>query len=43
MGRLREEYSNDGLHLSPLGYEAMAEAIFSRAVNGIVSKHLVGL
>ena len=41
-GRLREEYSNDGLHLSPLGYEAMAEAIFFGAVSGIVSKHLTG-
>lgn len=39
-GRLREEYSNDGLHLSPLGYKAMAEAIFSGAVSVIVSKHL---
>jgi len=39
-GRLRDEYSNDGLHLSALGYEAMAEAIFSGAVNGIVSKRL---
>jgi len=39
-GRLREEYSDDGLHLSPQGYEAMAEAIFLGAVSGIVSKHL---
>jgi len=35
-GRLREEYSNDGLHLSPLGYEAMAEAIFSEAVQEMI-------
>jgi lysophospholipase L1-like esterase len=39
-GRLKEEYSNDGLHLSPLGYETVAEAIFSDAVSGIVSKRL---
>ena len=39
-GRLREEYSNDGLHLSPLGYEAMAEAIFSDAVRGMVEDYL---
>ena len=39
-GRLKEEYSNDGLHLSPLGYEAVAEAIFSGAVSGMVSKRL---
>jgi len=35
-GRLRAEYSNDGLHLSPLGYETMAEAIFSEAVRGMI-------
>jgi acyl-CoA thioesterase I len=34
--RLRREYSNDGLHLSAAGYEAMAEAIFSGAVIGIL-------
>lgn len=39
-GRLRREYSNDGLHLSPAGYESMAEAIFSEAVVGIVLRHL---
>jgi lysophospholipase L1-like esterase len=39
-GRLRAEYSNDGLHLSAAGYETMAEAIFSGAVNGIVSRRL---
>ncbi len=39
-GRLKEEYSNDGLHLNPLGYEAMAESIFSGAVSAIVSKRL---
>jgi len=39
-GRLRERYSNDGLHLSPLGYEAMAEAIFSQAVRGMVEGYL---
>jgi hypothetical protein len=39
-GRLRIEYSNDGLHLSPRGYEAMAEAIFSEAVMGIISRRL---
>jgi acyl-CoA thioesterase I len=39
-GRLREEYSNDGLHLSPLGYEAMAEAIFSEAVRGMIEGYL---
>jgi lysophospholipase L1-like esterase len=36
-GRLREECSNDGLHLSTRGYETVAEAIFSGAVCGIVS------
>jgi len=39
-GRLRKEYSNDGLHLSTKGYEAMADAIFSGAVRGIVSEFL---
>ena len=39
-GRLKEEYSNDGLHLNPLGYETMAEAIFSGAISGMVSKRL---
>lgn len=39
-GRLKAEYSNDGLHLTPLGYEAMAKAIFSGAVSGMVSKRL---
>jgi lysophospholipase L1-like esterase len=38
-GRLREEYSNDGLHLNTRGYEAMAEAIFSEAVRDIISGH----
>jgi lysophospholipase L1-like esterase len=36
-GRLREEYSNDGLHLNASGYEAIAEAIFSDAVSRIIS------
>ena len=40
-GRLREEYSNDGLHLSPLGYEAMAEVIFSGAVRGMIEDYLL--
>jgi hypothetical protein len=40
MGRLRRDYSNDGLHLSAAGYEAMAEAIFSGAVSQIISKRL---
>jgi lysophospholipase L1-like esterase len=39
-GRLREEYSNDGLHLSPLGYETMAEVIFSDAVRGMIVDYL---
>jgi lysophospholipase L1-like esterase len=39
-GRLKKEYSNDGLHLNPSGYEAMAEAMFSCAVSGMVSKRL---
>jgi len=39
-GRLREEFSNDGLHLSPLGYEAMARAIFSEAVRGMIEAYL---
>jgi len=41
-GRLREEYSNDGLHLSRPGYEAVAEAIFSEAVRGMVEGYLGG-
>jgi len=41
-GRLRMEYSNDGLHLSVAGYEAMADAIFSGAVSGLISKRLGG-
>ena len=36
-GRLREEYSNDGLHLNASGYGAMAESIFSDAVSRIIS------
>ncbi|HUK79197.1 MAG TPA: GDSL-type esterase/lipase family protein [Nitrososphaerales archaeon] len=39
-GRLREEYSNDGLHLSHLGYEAVAETIFSDAVCGMIIDYL---
>jgi lysophospholipase L1-like esterase len=39
-GRLRKEYSNDGLHLSTAGYEAMAEAMFSGAVSAIVTHYL---
>ena len=39
-GRLREEYSNDGLHLSPRGYEAMGEAVFSEAVQGMIEGYL---
>ena len=38
-GRLREEYSSDGLHLNASGYEAMAEAIFSEAVRDIISEY----
>jgi len=41
-GRLREEYSNDGLHLSPKGYEAMAEAIFSEVLAGMLLMRLGG-
>ena len=41
-GRLREECSDDGLHLTSRGYEAMAEAIFSEAVRDIVSGHRTG-
>ena len=39
-GRLKEAYSNDGLHLSTQGYQTMAEAIFSGAVAPVVSRHL---
>lgn len=39
-GRLKEEFSDDGLHLNPLGYETVAEAIFSGAVSEIVSKRM---
>jgi acyl-CoA thioesterase-1 len=35
-GRLKTDYSNDGLHLSAAGYEAMGEAIFSGAVSGTI-------
>lgn len=42
-GRLREEYSNDGLHLSPQGYETMAEAIFSEAVQVMIEGYLEGV
>lgn len=41
-GRLREECSNDGLHMNTRGYETMAEAIFSEAVRDIVSGHRRG-
>lgn len=41
-GRLRKECSNDGLHMNTRGYEAIAEAIFSEAVRGIVSRHRRG-
>jgi len=36
-GKLREECSNDGLHMNTRGYETMAEVIFSDAVCDIVS------
>lgn len=39
-GRLREEFSNDGLHLSPSGYEAVAEVIFSDAVRVMIEDYL---
>lgn len=39
-GRLRGEYSNDGLHLSAEGYKAIADATFSSAVSPVISKHL---
>jgi lysophospholipase L1-like esterase len=39
-GSLREALSNDGLHLTPQGYEAMAEAIFSEAVRGMIEGYL---
>jgi len=41
-GRLKEEYSNDGLHLNTKGYETIAEVIFSEAVRDIVSGHRRG-
>lgn len=41
-GRLREECSNDGLHMNKRGYETMAEVIFSEAVREIVSGHRMG-
>jgi lysophospholipase L1-like esterase len=41
-GRLREECSNDGLHMSTKGYETMAEAILLEAVRDIVSEHRMG-
>jgi len=36
-GRLREKYSNDGLHLNASGYEAIAESVFTGAVSRIIS------
>jgi lysophospholipase L1-like esterase len=39
-GRLREDCSDDGLHMSTRGYETIAETIFSEAVLGIVSGHM---
>lgn len=39
-GRLKTNYSNDGLHLSEVGYEVMADAIFSEAISAVVSKRL---
>jgi lysophospholipase L1-like esterase len=39
-GRLRGEYSNDGLHLSPAGYEAMADAIFASALSQILLQRM---
>jgi len=39
-GRLRGKYSNDGLHLSSMGYEAMADAMFSEAVRGMIEGYL---
>jgi len=39
-GRLQEMFSNDGLHLSPQGYKAMGEAIFSEAVRGMIEGYL---
>ncbi len=39
-GRLREECSNDGLHLSTRGYETMAETILNEALRDIVLGHL---
>jgi lysophospholipase L1-like esterase len=41
--RLREEYSNDGLHLNTRGYETIAEAIFSEAVRGIILGSQMGV
>jgi acyl-CoA thioesterase I len=38
-GRLRAEYSNDGLHLNTAGYEAMAGEIFSKSVRKIISNY----
>jgi alpha-L-fucosidase len=38
--RLKQEYSDDGLHLTPLGYRAMADAVFSDAVKAIVEASL---
>lgn len=41
-GRLKEEYSNDGLHLNTKGYETIAEFIFSEAVRDIILGHRRG-
>jgi acyl-CoA thioesterase-1 len=38
--RLRAAYSDDGLHLTPLGYHAMADAIFNGAVEGAILERL---
>jgi acyl-CoA thioesterase-1 len=38
--RLLDEYSNDGLHLSTLGYQRIADAIYEEALEGLLLKHL---
>ncbi len=39
-GRLKVEFSNDGLHLNPAGYRAMAVAIFEVAIRPLLRRRL---
>ena len=38
--RLKQEYSEDGLHMTSEGYRALGDTIFSEAVRGIILRRL---